>query len=143
MFETTGATPAPGEGTASAANLPSHVHIFALPGVPASALPARCGCKEGTPGAPPCSKGALFTLPPGAPTFAEAFHVAQLNWTAAGIEVALDGVRVNTIASPCLGQPIGMDFDRETMPGWMELPQPSSLPDAPFLVDYVRSWRPV
>ena len=45
------------------------------------------------------------------------------------------------IVSPCLVQPLGMDFDRETMPGWMKLPDPISLPDRPFEVDYVRSYR--
>jgi hypothetical protein len=40
-----------------------------------------------------------------------------------------------------LVEAIGMDFDRETMPGWMALPDPETLPDRPFAVDYVRSWR--
>jgi hypothetical protein len=56
--------------------------------------------------------------------------------------VFLDGALVNVIPSPCLGEAIGMDFDRETMPGWMALPDPSTLPDVPFEVDYVRSWAP-
>ena len=34
-----------------------------------------------------------------------------------------------------------MDFDRETMPGWMVLPDPATLPDRPFEIDYVRAWR--
>ena len=68
-------------------------------------------------------------------------HVASLNWTETGVAVSLDGVLVNTITSPCLVEAIGMDFDRETMPGWMSLPEPSTLPDVPFIVDYVRSWE--
>lgn len=35
-----------------------------------------------------------------------------------------------------------MNFDRETMPGWMALPDPATLPDQPFLIDYVRSYAP-
>ena len=54
---------------------------------------------------------------------------------------AVDGVLVNRITSPCLVEEIGMDFDRETMPGWMALPDPATLPDLPFEVDYIRSWR--
>ena len=54
---------------------------------------------------------------------------------------AVDGVVVNTITSPCLAEAIAMDFDRETMPGWMALPDPTTLPDVPFVVDYIRSWR--
>ena len=139
MFETTGATN-PARGGANASLLPSHVHVFSLPGVPAAGLPRACGgCSEGTPGAPPCSKPATHALP-GGETFASAFHVCGLNWTEAGVEVSLDGEVVNTITSPCLLEPIGMDFDRETMPGWMALPDPATLPDVPFAVDYVRSW---
>ena len=119
--------------------LPSHVHVFALPNVSAASLPAACGCKEGKPGEPPCSKGSTYTLPANA-TFADSFHVAALNWTASGVDVLLDGRLVNSIASPCLRQQIGMDFDRETMPGWMQMPPPATLPDRPFEVDYVRAW---
>ena len=36
-----------------------------------------------------------------------------------------------------------MNFDRETMPGWRNLPSPSTLPDRPFEIDYVRSWKKV
>ena len=53
----------------------------------------------------------------------------------------LQGRIVNTITSPCLVEEVGMDFDRETMPGWMGLPDPTTLPDRPFEIDYVRSWR--
>jgi hypothetical protein len=42
-----------------------------------------------------------------------------------------------------LVEEIAMDFDRETMPGWMALPDPATLPDQPFEIDYVRSWRKV
>jgi beta-glucanase (GH16 family) len=142
MFETTGVTNRGTSWGTNASVLPSHVHVFALPGVPPSALPQACGgCKEGTPGTPPCSKPSSYVLPPAAPTFAQDFHTCALNWTEAGVQVSLDGVVVNTIASPCLTQPLGMDFDRETMPGWMALPDPASLPDSPFEVDYVRSWE--
>ena len=54
--------------------------------------------------------------------------------------MSLDGVVVSSIQSPCFGEELGMDFDRETMPGWMALPDPATLPDVPFMVDYVRSY---
>ena len=47
---------------------------------------------------------------------------------------------VSQIASPCLLNELGVDFDRETMPGWMLLPPPGELPDQPFLVDYIRAY---
>jgi len=140
VFETTGTTN-PARFGANASMLPSHVHIFELPSTPPAALPQSCGgCALSNGGVAPCSKGSYFSLPNGV-TFAQAFHVAQLNWTEDGAHIYLDGALVNTIASPCLVQPLGIDFDRETMPGWMSLPPPESLPDAPFVVDYVRSWR--
>jgi hypothetical protein len=129
---------------ASRRMLPSHVHVFDYPNVTLAGLPDRCACKDhGSASAPeaPCSIPAYYSVPPGAAAFADDFHVASLNWTAGLIEVALDGVVVNKIRSPCLTQPIMMNFDRETMPGWMELPDPATLPDRPFEVDYVRAWR--
>ena len=130
--------------TASRRMLPSHAHVFDYPNTTLAQLPARCACENhGTPSAPeaPCSVAAYYNVPPGVAAFADDFHVASLNWTAGLVEIALDGVIVNTIRSPCLTQPINMDFDRETMPGWMELPDPATLPDRPFEVDYVRAWR--
>lgn len=40
-------------------------------------------------------------------------------------------------------QPIGMDFDRETMPGWFwPKDAPAGLPlGSAFEVDYVRAWK--
>ena len=153
VFETTGAT----NGQAKPGNLPSHVHIFDLPNTSSVTLPSRCNCKlnpgercaRGDPlgwpahqvvDQPPCSAGSMYTLPENN-SFASDFHVASLNWTSAGVTVALDGQVVNTIATRCLVQEIGMDFDRETMPGWMALPDPASLPDQPFEIDYVRAWK--
>eukprot|EP00729_Bicosta_minor_P012228 gene12228-34575_t len=126
--------------------LPSHVHIFKLPGVDAADLPQKCGgCKESVAHQPPCSKPAYYTAPT---PWSSGFHNASMNWTTddAGLStvaIAVDGVVVNTITSPCLVEEIGMDFDRETMPGWMALPDPNTLPDMPFEVDYIRSWKKV
>ena len=140
MFETTGTTNTAPNGL-NASTLPSHVHVFQIPNTPVASLPQKCcGCQLQKGGVVPCSKGVYYDLPDGA-TFAQDFHLAQMNWTDDGVRVYLDGALVSSIASPCLLQPLGMDFDRETMPGWMSLPDPASLPDVPFMVDYVRSWR--
>ena len=127
-------------------DLPSHVHVFKLPGVAVDDLPAACGgCTEGTPHAPPCSKAAKYAAPT---PWSAGFHTASLNWTTdadglSTVAIGVDGATVSTITSPCLGEEIGMDFDRETMPGWMALPDPATLPDQPFEVDWVRSYRQV
>lgn len=141
VFETTGVTN-PFGAHANSSQLPSHVHVFQLPNVSAAGLPERCGCKENKPGVAPCSIGASYSLPDGR-KWADDFRIAGLNWTETGVEILLDGVVVSRIESDCLPQEIGMDFDRETMPGWMVLPDPETLPDRPFLVDYVRSYERV
>ena len=130
-------------GAAKDTDLPSHVHVFKLPGISVEDLPARCNCSEGSPGAAPCSKAAMYRA---AQPWSTGFHIASLNWTIddAGVStvaVGIDGSVVSTIRSPCLVEAIGMDFDRETMPGWMALPDPEHLPDQPFEIDWVRSWR--
>ena len=56
---------------------------------------------------------------------------------------AVDGKVVNTIASPCMVAEIQMLFDRETMPNWMKIPDPATLPDRPFEIDYVRSYSQI
>tara|TARA_B110000208_G_scaffold189823_1_gene252199 strand:- start:46 stop:3738 length:3693 start_codon:yes stop_codon:yes gene_type:complete len=143
IFESTGTggeTPSSMNGT----SFDSHVHVFSLPNTTLAELPQRCGCADhGTKAKPlaPCSTGAYGRAHS---SLSAGFHVASLNWTSSGVEIKLDGEVVNTIASSCLAvQAIGMDFDRETMPGWMTLPDPATLPDKPFLVDYVRAWRSV
>jgi hypothetical protein len=130
-------------GGAKNTDFPSHVHIFKLPGVTTADLPDKCGCKESHPGQSPCSKPATFKA---TQAWSADFHTASMNWTTdttgiSTIAIGVDGTIVNTITSPCLVEEIGMDFDRETMPGWMALPSPETLPDKPFEVDYVRSWR--
>ena len=137
VFESTGAC---NGAMANASTFPSHLHIFNLPNTTAAELPSKCNC-ELHEGRAPCSIASTHVLDRAQPTFADRFHVASLNWTAEGVTIALDGEVVSKMASPCLLQKIGMDFDRETMPGWMVLPDPATLPDRPFEIDYVRAWR--
>lgn len=141
VFESTGVTN-PAKNGANASLLVSHTHIFTLPNVSTPELPAKCACTERPVGSSPCSNQAIFALP-GGEAIDAAWHTASVNWTDVSVQIYLDGALVNTLASTCLGQAIGMDFDRETMPGWMSLPDPATLPDRPFEVDYVRSYRRV
>ena len=74
-------------------------------------------------------------------TFDGDFHVYGLEWNSTKITYYADGVPVYSLNATCLHQPIGMDFDRETMPGWMGLPHSGKLPDRPYVIDYVRAWK--
>jgi beta-glucanase (GH16 family) len=115
----------------------SHQHVFGLKDTGTDALPAKCNCELSS-DRQHCSSGAQYAAPF---ALSDDYHIMSLNWTEARFEVYLDGKLVNAVDSPCLQQPIGMNFDRETMPGWMAIPDPSILPDRPFVIDYVRTWK--
>ena len=70
------------------------------------------------------------------------FHVYGLEWNATHLVFFADGQAMSVLDAQCFSQDIGMDFDRETMPGWMGLPD-HFVTDDPFEVDYVRSWKTV
>ena len=120
--------------------VPSHQHIFALRGLNATQVAAKCACKVANQGPQQsvCSSAAYYTS--AQPVSAD-FHVYGLLWNATHLTFYVDGNVTGYLATPCLQQPIGMDFDRETMPGWMDMPRPDLLPDRPFEVDYVRVWK--
>ena len=40
-----------------------------------------------------------------------------LEWNSTTVVFYADGVAVSSLSAACLQQPIGLDFDRETMPG--------------------------
>jgi beta-glucanase (GH16 family) len=71
----------------------------------------------------------------------QGFHVYGLEWNQSVVGFYIDGAPVGKLPAACLTAPIGMDFDRETMPDWMGLPDPATLPDVPFEIDYVRAWK--
>ena len=137
----------------------SHTHIFMLAGVAQKDLPAKCGCtlssfkgrnsyhkgynpsNTNDPNMDPqqiCTAGSCIPLPF---AFDGDFHTYGLKWNTTAVDFFVDGQRVNTLPASCLGQPLGLDFDRETMPDWMGLPPAPFSSDVPFVVDYVRAWK--
>ena len=72
--------------------------------------------------------------------FADDFHVFGLEWTPYVIRWYVDGVAVRTAENTHWHQPLTMNFDSETMPGWFDLPDDRDLPST-FSIEYVRSWR--
>jgi beta-glucanase (GH16 family) len=117
----------------------SHSHVFSLAGVAPAALPALCNCTlAGQDGMQVCSSGSCVDTPY---AFDDGFHTFGLLWGAAQLSVYADGVLANTLPGACHAQPLEIDFDRETMPDWMGLPPVPFGADAPFQIDYVRTYR--
>ena len=148
VFESEGSD-APQASSHNATMFCSHTHIFALAGVPQDELPAKCGCMPDPPrdigrtrgrykDNRACSLGGCMGI-----SFAidQGFHVYGLEWNQSAVGFYIDGAPVGKLPAACLTAPIGMDFDRETMPDWMGLPDPATLPDVPFEIDYVRAWK--
>lgn len=145
VFETSGAAPgmpgclAPPAGQRRDHEVPSHQHIFSMKGISPATLPQRCNCTFGKQGTQEvCSSQSWLTTNY---SVSEDFHVYGLMWNASHLTFFVDGQQTGSLPAPCLSQPIGMDFDRETMPDWMGAPQRSLLPDVPFTIDYVRAWK--
>ena len=94
---------------------------------------------DGATDQPACSRGGCTNLPF---RLDGGWHTFGLEWNASKVGIYADGAPVGeALPAGCLAQAIGMDFDRETMPDWMGLPDPATLPDRPFEVDYVRAWK--
>lgn len=72
--------------------------------------------------------------------FSADYHVMGLLWEKQYIVWTLDGQVVRNTTNHCFDQALRMDFDSETMPDWMGLPDPKTLPST-FYVDYVRAWQ--
>ena len=130
----------------------THTHVFQLAGVPQADLPAKCGCSFDDGGlesharlhrsrsnVKPCTMGACV---PTTWHFDGGFHVYGLEWNATTLAVFADGKQVGeSYDASCFGQSIGLDLDRETMPGWMGIPDRPFAEVLPFEIDYVRAWK--
>ena len=74
--------------------------------------------------------------------FDNGFHVYALEWNSTSIVVYADGKAIgDAYDASCFTENIGMDFDRETMPGWMGVPTLPFAESNPFEIDYIRSWK--
>lgn len=72
--------------------------------------------------------------------FADDFHVFGLEWTPYIIRWYVDGVAIKTEENTHWHQPLTLNFDDETQPGWFGLPDEKELPST-FSIEYVRSWK--
>lgn len=137
--------------TMNSSRMISHIHIFRLRGVATEDLPSKCGCtlpSQPSSGSPrayeprdvvSCSLQTDSVRPF---TFDDGFHTFALLWNESDVSFYADGQPVGRMPAQCLQQPVGLDFDRETMPEWMGLPRKADLPDQPFEIDWVRAWVP-
>ncbi len=72
--------------------------------------------------------------------FADDFHVFGLEWTPYIIRWYVDGVAIKTEENTHWHQPLTVNFDAETQPGWFGLPDEKDLPSI-FSIEYIRSWK--
>ena len=112
-------------------------HIFSLNGVSNSELPKKCNCTQNS-GNSDCSNPYIYT--PSYHDFSSDFHVFGMNWTESRLITYLDGQQRRNIENFCFKYPLYLEFDRETMPDWFGMPNPSTMPDTPFTIQYVRAW---
>ena len=71
--------------------------------------------------------------------FVDGYHVYALEWNKDVIKWWVDGKVVWELKNTHWHQPLNMNFDSETMPEWLGLPDKESLPSI-FSIEYVRSW---
>jgi beta-glucanase (GH16 family) len=72
--------------------------------------------------------------------FADDFHVLGFEWTPYVLRWYVDGEAVLTMENTYWHQPLTMNFDSETMPDWMGLPDKENLPST-YSIEYIRTWK--
>jgi len=70
----------------------------------------------------------------------EGFHVYGMLWTPYELTWYVDGKPVWTLENTYWHQPLTLNFNVKTKPGWFGLPQKENLPAA-FSIEYVRAWK--
>jgi beta-glucanase (GH16 family) len=71
---------------------------------------------------------------------ADDYHVYGLEWDDRRIQWYVDGVLVRWVENTHWHQPLTLNFDSETMPGWFGLPREEDLPSV-YSIEYVRAWK--
>jgi len=113
-----------------------HTHLFQSPN-PKGTWPSLCNCTmDAVDGI--CSQQQVVST---ATPVSDAYHVTQLLWNETDIIVYQDGELMWRVQNDCMHQPMELLFDRETMPDWFGLPPVSSLPDRPYIIDYIHAWK--
>ena len=116
--------------------LHSNTHVFALSGVDSWNLASTCGCT----GTSDCKDPDWWSRDD-ITSFSDDYHIYGLWWTSSFIKMYVDGELIRTTTNKCFHQELYLKFDRETFPNWFGLPDTSDLPDDPFIIDYVRTWK--
>ena len=100
-----------------------------------------CGCQKcGTSPQFDCSNHQVWKA---AEPFSRAPHIYSFLWNETQLEWYVDRDLKWSIPNRCHHEPLWLNFDRETMPTWFGVPPVSTLPDHPFTIDYVRTWKRV
>ena len=144
VFESVGSDAPNAKREMNSSLMCSSTHIFELNGIQPKDFSLKCGnCKlqKSSSGQFICTLTKCTKL---TSTFDGDFHVYGLEWNASLVSFYRDGRLIQSHDATCFQQNIGLDFDRETMPNWMGLPDVDSfVEDLPFEIDYVRAWKKI
>jgi len=121
--------------------LHSNRYIHKLKGFTKAQLPAKCNCNYGN--------GAVCHDTPIGNTwgsdkinsFSDDWHVYGVHWTSQQFKIYVDGKHVITMNNDCNKHPVWLFLNRATMPNWFGVPPKSDIPDQPFQIEYVRTWK--
>lgn len=118
--------------------LHSNTHVFSLKGTNFNNVPSKCVCNVKKAG--DCSDPGYWSTD-SIGSFSDGYHIYGLHWTRNWFKIYVDGKLIRTTTNRCLHQELFLKFDRETFPNWFGLPAVKDIPDAPFIIEYVRTWK--
>jgi len=71
---------------------------------------------------------------------ADNLHVYGVEWDEQTIKWYFDSKLIRTLENNYCHDPLHLNLDVETMPDWVGLPDPNTLP-AEYVIEYVRAWK--
>ena len=121
--------------------LHSNRYIHKLKNVDPDDLPAKCNCAYGngdtchdTPIGNTWSRSDIDS-------FSDDWHIYGMHWTASKIKIYVDGELAITMNNDCNKYPMWLFLNRATMPTWFGIPDEDDIPDQPFQIEYIRTWK--
>jgi len=116
-------------------------YIHRLKGFTRNQLPAKCNCAYGNGSKCHDTPVGNTWSSPDIDSFSDDWHIYGMWWTSTKIRIYVDGNLRITMNNDCNKYPLWLVFNRATMPKWFKIPPKADIPDQPFQIEYVRTWR--